>query len=176
MEFDLEKSIEILERTPSVLKLLLSGLHNDWIINNEGGDSWSPFDIVGHLIHGEKTDWVVRTKIILSDTGDKKFEPFDRFAQFEKSKGKSLQELLNEFDKLREENISFITGLNISEQMLDKTGIHPEFGNVTLRQLLAAWTAHDLSHIAQAARVMAKQYKEASGPWVEYLPIMNPHP
>ena len=173
MDFNVSKSLEILERTPAVLQTLLSGLSDKWIMNNEGANTWSPYDIIGHLIHGEKTDWVTRAKIILSGSGDKNFVPFDRFAQFENSRGKSLKELLDEFAELREENIKFISSLNINEQMLNKTGIHPEFGNVTLRQLLAAWTAHDLGHIAQITRVMAKQYKEETGPWVKYLPVLN---
>lgn len=173
MDFDLNKSLDILERTPTVLRNLLSGLSDDWVMNNEGGDSWCPYDIIGHLINGEKTDWIPRAKIILSGTRDKKFVPFDRFAQFEKSKAKSLNELLNEFEILRSENLNYVRSLNINNEILNKTGIHPEFGTVTLRQLLAAWAAHDLGHIAQIARVMAKQYKDAVGPWIAYLPVMT---
>jgi hypothetical protein len=173
MDFNLDKSLEILERTPAVLQTMPGGLSGEWIFNNEGENTWSPYDIIGHLIHGEKTDWVVRTKIILSDEKDKTFIPFDRFAQFKNSEGKSMQELLDEFAVLRKENLDYIKRLGINEEMLNKTGIHPEFGTVTLRQLLAAWTAHDLNHIAQIARVMAKQYKHETGPWLKYLPLLN---
>ncbi len=173
MKFNINKSLEILQKTPAVLQVMLCELSDDWIKNNEGENSWSPYDIVGHLIHGEKTDWVERTKIILSDSKDKTFLPFDRFAQFENSKDKSLLDLLDEFAVLREENLKYIRRLELNEKMLDKKGTHPEFGDVTLRQLLAAWTAHDLGHIAQIARVMAKHYKDETGPWVKYLPVLN---
>lgn len=173
MNFSFNKSIEILERTPKVLELMLENLSDEWTMNNEGPETWSPYDVLGHLIHGEQTDWITRTKIILSDSPDKAFKPFDRFAQFEESRGKSLTNLLDEFKKARKENLKFLKGLNLSEEDLDRTGIHPKFGDITLRQLLSTWTIHDLSHIAQIARVMSKQYKEAVGPWVEYLPILQ---
>jgi len=164
MDFNLNKTIEILERTPAVLATLLHGLSDDWIKNNEGHDTWSPYDVVGHLIHGERTDWVARMEIILLEHGDKKFEPFDRLAQFHESAGKSLHDLLEEFTILRAANIEIIRSKNISEPDLQKTGIHPSFGTVTLKQLLSTWAVHDLDHIAQVARVMAKQYKQAVGP------------
>jgi|SRR3954470_22958486 len=173
MDFNLIKSIEILSRTPLVLETLLNDLHDDWTKNNEGAETWSAYDIVGHLIHGEKTDWMVRTEIILSNTSDKTFEPFDRFAQFENSKGKSLKQLLDEFKELRKKNIAQLLEKKISESDLSKTGIHPAFGNITLSQLLATWVAHDLGHIAQITRVMAKQYTSAVGPWKEYLPVLG---
>jgi hypothetical protein len=173
MEFNLNKSIEILSRTPFVLKSLLENLSEDWTKNNEGGDSWSPYDIIGHFIHGEKTDWIARAKIILNDGGNKNFEPYDRFAQFKESKGKSLHELLNEFSTLREENIKTLKSFNIDDEKLGLEGIHPKFGNVTLKQLLSTWVIHDLTHIAQISRVMAKQYKEEMGPWVEYFRLIR---
>lgn len=173
MEFNLSKSIEILSRTPLVIETLLENLHEDWIKNNEGPETWSPYDIVGHLIHGEKTDWMIRTEIILSNQSDKTFESFDRFAQFESSKGKSLKQLLREFKLLREKNIKQLVDKHISPTDLVKKGIHPAFGEVTLAQLLSTWVAHDLGHIAQMTRVMAKQYKEAVGPWKQYLPILE---
>lgn len=173
MNFTINKSIEILDRTPKVLTTLLLDLSPAWTSANEGGETWSAFDIVGHLIHGEKTDWIPRAKIILSNTEPKAFEPYDRFAQFEESKGKSLKDLLVEFDMLRKKNIDFLKSLNIKDEQLDEKGIHPAFGEVTLRQLLATWVAHDLNHIAQIARVMAKQYKENVGPWVAYLKVLN---
>lgn len=173
MDFDLNKSIEILERTPSVIETLLKDISDDWAFNNEGEDTFSPFDVVGHLIHGEKTDWVTRMLIILSDSHDKAFQPYDRFAQFEESKGKSMDQLLAEFKTLRQQNLAILKAKNVSAEDLAKTGIHPKFGAVTLQQLLATWTIHDLSHIAQITRVMCKQYKSAVGPWVDYLPILT---
>ena len=173
MEFNLNKSLEILSRTPVVLMSLLENLSEDWIKNNEGGDSWSPYDIVGHLIHGEKTDWIARAKIILSDGGNKKFEPYDRFAQFKESEGKSLKELLYEFSVIREENIKILKSFNIDDGKLGLEGIHPKFGNITLKQLLSTWVIHDLAHIVQISRVMAKQYKTEIGPWVEYFRLMG---
>lgn len=165
--------MEVLERTPAVLKSLLENLSQEWTESNEGEDTWSAYDIVGHLIHGESTDWIERTKIILSDSSDKKFKPFDRFAQFEESKGKSLSDLLIEFENLRMQNIAILKSLNLSDKDLIKKGIHPVFGEVTLSQLLSTWVVHDLNHIAQIARVMAKQYKTEVGPWIEYLRILN---
>jgi uncharacterized damage-inducible protein DinB len=173
MDFNLTKSLEILERTPQVLTTLLTGLSTEWIQNNEGGESWSPYDVIGHLIHGEKTDWLVRTEIILSDKANKTFALFDRFAQFEESKGKTISQLLNEFQELRNTNLAALKSKNTTSADLQKTGTHPAFGTVTLEQLLATWVAHDLGHIAQIARVMAKQYKEEVGPWLEYLPILS---
>lgn len=173
MTFNLTKSIEILERTPLVLKTLLTGLSNDWIHNNEGEETWSAFDVMGHLIHGEKTDWLVRTELILSDKPDKTFAPFDRFAQFEESKGKTTSQLLQEFEQLRTKNLELLKSKAIASEDLHKTGIHPAFGAVTLEQLLACWVAHDLGHIAQISRVMAKQYKDEVGPWRNYLPILD---
>jgi len=171
--FNLIEVMEILERTPAVLISLLSGLSDRWIYNNEGGESWNPYDIVGHLIHGEKKDWIQRTNIILEYGEDKPFEPFDRFAQFKDSVGKTLNDLLEEFTKLRKENIEVLNNLNLDEKDLNKKGIHPEFGNVTLKQLLSTWVVHDLSHIRHISRVMAKQYKNEIGPWEKYLRVIN---
>jgi hypothetical protein len=173
MEFDLEKSIEILSRTPDVLETLLSGLSDQWIFNNEGEDTWSPYDVLGHLIHGEKTDWVTRMELILSDGAEKTFKPFDRFAQFEESKGKNLSQLLEEFKSVRKINLEILESKKITIEDLSRKGIHPVFGEVTLQQLLATWTAHDLGHIGQIVRVMAKQYATEVGPWQEYLPILH---
>jgi len=173
MNFSLSKSIEILERTPDVLIVLLKNISPDWTSNNEGGESWSAYDIVGHLIHGEKTDWIPRMEIILSDIQDKRFELFDRFAQFEDSKGKSLTQLLDEFKSLRQKNIEFLRSSTLTDNDFEKTGIHPAFGEITLSQLLSTWTVHDLNHIAQISRVMAKHYMKDVGPWVEYLKILQ---
>ncbi len=173
MNFDLEKSIEILGQTPEVLNLWLKNLSDEWISKNEGAETWSVYDVVGHLIHGEKTDWIPRLNIIISNAETKVFDPFDRFAQFENSKGKSLEALLKEFTMLRQNNIKILKGLNLKEKDFDLTGIHPDFGKVTLRELLSTWTVHDLSHIAQMARIMAFQYKEAVGPWINYIGLIN---
>lgn len=171
MQFELEKAIPILERTPRVLRLFLEDLPTEWIHSNEGENSWSPYDIIGHFIHGEKTDWIERTKIILN--GSKTFQPFDRFAQFENSKGKSLNQLLDEFEQLRADNLKELASLQLTSDSFTLEGVHPEFGTVTLQQLLATWVTHDLGHIAQIARVIAKQYKEEVGPWLAYIPILN---
>jgi hypothetical protein len=173
MEFSLSKSIEILERTPEVLFHELQNLHPDWTSGNEGADTWSAYDVIGHLIHGDKTDWIARAEIILSDKSEKHFESFDRFAQFEESKGKSLSQLLDEFKTIRASNIERLRKLRITDADLKKTGIHPSFGEVTLAQLLATWVVHDLDHISQISRVMAKQYKEEVGPWIAYLKILR---
>ena len=173
MDFNLKKSIEILERTPQVLQDLLQNLSKDWIHSNEGGESWSVFDFIGHLIHGEKTDWMERTHIILDNSENKTFQSFNRLAQFKNSKGKSLSNLLNEFSELRNKNIVKLKALNLEETQLSMKGIHPELGEVNLKQLLATWVTHDLGHIAQMARVMAKQYQKEVGPWNAYIPILN---
>jgi uncharacterized damage-inducible protein DinB len=173
MQFTLTKSFEILERTPAVLHTLLDDLSPAWTEENEGSDTWSVYDIVGHLIHGEKTDWMPRAELILSDQTDKTFESFDRFAQFEASKGKSLAQLLNEFKQLRAGNVAQLRAKAITREQLEATGTHPAFGKVTLAQLLATWVVHDLNHLGQISRVMAKQYKAAVGPWVAYLGILQ---
>ena len=173
MKFSLPSSISVLERTPLILEQMLKDLPDEWIINNEGKDTWSPYDVVEHLIHGEKTDWIPRMEIILSDKGDKRFVPFDRFAMMSESKKKFLTELQEEFKSLRKKSLEILISKKLTEKDLNKIGIHPEFGEVTLRQLLATWVAHDLGHIAQISRVMAKQYKEETGPWIKYLRVLN---
>ncbi len=173
MKFSIDKALEILERTPDVLISLLQDLSEDWTHCNEAGESWSAYDVVGHLIHGEKTDWITRTEIILSDAKEKTFASFDRFAQFEASKGKSMSQLLAEFKDLRQHSLERLKAFNISESDLDEQAAHPELGPVTMRQLLATWVTHDLGHIAQITRVMAKQYKDEVGPWSAYIPIVN---
>jgi hypothetical protein len=173
MHFKLDESYQILERTPAVLKTLLSNLEDDWIKNNEGQETFSPYDVIGHLIHGEKTDWTARTKMILEFGLSKPFEPYDRFAQYEESKGKMLHQLLDEFERVRNDNVAWLESLNLSETDLDKKGMHPKLGEVTLRNLLATWVVHDLTHIAQITRVMAKQYKEEMGPWPEFFRILS---
>lgn len=173
MDFNLEKSLQLLERTPAVLKLLLNGLDDDWTKNNEGGETWSPYDVVGHLLHGEVTDWIPRLEKILTDKGDKNFVPFDRFAQFKESEGKPLAQLLDEFAAARARNLAILKSKDITVADYQKTGVHPVFGDVTLGQLLSTWTVHDLSHINQITRVMAKQYRTATGPWIEYLSVLS---
>ena len=173
MRYSVEKSIEILETTPAVLKALLSGIHEDWLMNNEGPETFSPYDVIGHLIYGEKTDWVPRAKIILEFGLSKPFTPWDRFAQYEESEGKTLQQLLDEFEIVRGENMIWFKSLSLTEADLDKKGMHPQLQEVTLRNLLATWVVHDLTHIAQITRVMAKQYKEDMGPWPEFFRILN---
>jgi len=171
--FNLNQAAEILERTPSVLIDMLEGISDAWAKQNEGPDTWSPYDIVGHLIYGEKTDWIPRMEIILSDHKDKRFEPFDRFAMFHESEGKSLSTLLNEFKTLRQENVRKLRAHFGLFRHYNDVGVHPDFGEVTLGQLLSAWVVHDLNHIGQIARVMANQYKEDVGPWIAFLSILR---
>jgi len=173
MKYSFETAFEILERTPRVLSSLLRGLDENWVMNNEGADTFSPFDVVGHLLHGEKTDWAIRIRSILELGTAMPFEPYDRFAQYEESKGKNLLQLLDEFEQLRNENLTWLKSLELNEADLDKKGMHPSLGEVTLRNLMATWVVHDLTHIAQITRVMAKQYKEDIGPWTEFFRILN---
>jgi len=173
MKFETEKAYPVLDRTPVVLFSLLAGLDKQWIINNEGPETFSPFDVVGHLIHGEKTDWPNRVLLILEKGTSSPFIPYDRFAMYKESEGKSLDQLLKEFKELRKKNMEWMRSLNLSEQDLAKKGIHPNFGEVTMSQLISAWVVHDLTHIAQISRVMGKQYKEAVGPWVAFLRVLN---
>jgi hypothetical protein len=173
MDFDLAEAVPLLERTPATLRTLLAGLPSAWTDANEGPDTWSPFDVVGHLIQGERTDWIPRARMILEEGRSRAFEPFDRFAQFRDSEGKSLAELLDEFERLRAASLATLKGWKLTDEQLSLEGEHPVFGAVTLRQLLATWTAHDVSHVGQIARVMAKQYRDAVGPWRAYLPIMD---
>lgn len=173
MDYNLTEGVAVLERTPSVLRSMLGGLPDVWIERDEGPETWSPFVIVGHLIHGERTDWIPRARIILEQAPDRRFTPYDRFAQFRESAGKPLATLLDELADLRAQNLATLRDWRLSNSDLDLTGEHPEFGSVTLRQLLATWVAHDLGHVAQIARVMAKQYRDAIGPWRAYLPIVD---
>jgi len=173
MDFDLTAGVAVLERTPHTLRAMLAGLPPAWSDATEGPETWSPYVIVGHLIHGERTDWMKRARIILAQGPERRFTPYDRFAQFRESQGKSLEELLDELARLREENLATLAGWRLTDAQLALEGEHPEFGPVTLRQLLATWVAHDLGHVAQTARVMAKQYREAVGPWRAYLPVLD---
>lgn len=173
MEFQLTHAVEILERTPAAFRALLGGLAKEWTDPNEGPDTFSAFDNVGHLIHGERTDWIPRARIILAQGADRRFEPYDRFAQYRESQGKSMAELIEEFARLRAENLATLREWQLTDRELALEGEHPGLGQVTLRQLLAAWVAHDLGHLAQTARVLAKQYREAVGPWRAYLPVLD---
>jgi hypothetical protein len=173
MDFDLNHALEVLERTPAVFRALLGGVSQAWTAPNEGPETFSAFDNVGHLIHGERTDWIARARIILAQGEDRTFAPYDRFAQYRESEGKSMADLLDEFARLRAGNLAILRGWNLTDRELALRGEHPALGTVTLRQLLATWAAHDLGHLAQTARVMAKQYRDAVGPWRAYLPVMD---
>ncbi len=173
MEFQLDQAVEILRRTPATLNSLLRHLPEEWSLSNEGPESWSPFDVVGHLIHAEEADWIPRARIILEYGEKRAFEPFDRFAMLEKSVDKSLSDLLKRFEWLREESLKELGGMNLTPEMLGKRGKHPELGVVTLGQLLSTWVVHDLGHVGQVVRVMAKQYTEAVGAWRAYLPVLG---
>ena len=169
--FTVELGLEILERTPAVLRAWLGGLSPEWLAANEGPDTWNPFDVVGHLIHGERTDWMARADIILGGGGT--FATFDRLAQFRESEGKSLAQLLDEFGEVRRANVARLRSLSLTDADLQKPGTHPKFGTVTLRQLLSTWVAHDLDHLMQISRVMGKQLTQDVGPWTEYLRIVR---
>jgi hypothetical protein len=173
MKSDLAKTIAILERTPSVLTAMLKGLPDEWVMNNEGLDTFSPYDVVGHLLHGEKADWPDRVRMIIEHGPSKTFIPYDRFAMYEESKGKSLAQLLEEFAVLRKKNVEWLQSLQLTDEDLGKKGMHPNFGEVTQDQLISTWAVHDLTHIAQIGRVMAKQYKTEIGPWSAFFRVLE---
>lgn len=171
--FVMEEGVAILARTPATLDALLRGLPDGWIAAHEGGETWSPYDVVGHLIHGERTDWMPRVRTILEHGDTKTFETFDRLAQFVASKGRTLGSLLDEFAALRNDNLRELEALHLTEADLARRGQHPALGVVTLGQLLATWVAHDLDHVVQIARVLAKQYSDEVGPWRAYLRVIS---
>jgi hypothetical protein len=173
MDFDLRDGHAVLARTPHALRAMLDGLPAAWTTATEGPETWSPYDVVGHLVHGERTDWIPRARLILAQGAERTFAPFDRFAQFHESEGKSLAMLLDELTALRTANLATLDGWRLTDAQLALEGEHPALGRVTLRQLLATWVAHDLGHVAQVARVMAKQYRDAVGPWRAYLSIVE---
>ena len=173
MTFDFDAAVPILSRTPAVLDVWLRDLPVEWTAGTEGPDTWSAFDVVAHLIHGERTDWIPRVEHVLAHGDSIPFPPFDQHGHLEWSKGKSLPELLDTFAALRAENLKRLAAFQFTAADLDRFGLHPEFGRVTLRQLLSTWTAHDLNHIFQIARVMGRQYSEAVGPWRRYLKIIG---
>jgi hypothetical protein len=175
MDFDLDRSIEVLARTPAVFKALLSGVSDAWTRTNEGPETFSPFDVVGHLIDGEETDWISRAQIILARGADPRFVPYDRFRHRARNVGRTLESLLDEFARLRAANVDLLRSWRLTSADLELPGVHPTFGRVTLRQLLATWVVHDLGHVAQAARVMSKQYRDAVGPWIAFLPVLTDH-
>jgi hypothetical protein len=176
--FSVAEATAILRRTPATLDTLLRGLPDAWVRGNEGRthegkESWSPFDIVGHLIAGERTDWMPRARIILEHGEARPFDPFDRFAQEKESRGNSLEQLLDEFARLRKQNLAALQGLNLQPEDLTRRGRHPALGAVTLAELLATWAVHDLTHVHQLSRVMAHQYRDAVGPWSLYLGVLQ---
>ena len=173
MSHDLGDTIALLERTPAALDALLRGLPDAWTMRNEGEGTWTAFDIVGHLIHGERTDWMTRTRLILEHGESRPFERFDRLAQESASRGRTLGELLDEFARLRAGNLRDLRALDLQPSDLERRGVHPTFGSVTLSQLLATWAAHDLTHLHQLSRVMAHQYRETVGPWTAFLGVMQ---
>ena len=173
MEFELQHAIELLSRTPATLNSMLRDIPEGWLVQNEGAETWSPYDIVGHLIHGEETDWIPRARMILQHGETRAFEPFDREAMFETSQGKSIAELLDTFTLRRNESLRELNEMNLTPSLLEKRGKHPELGIVTLQQLLATWVVHDLGHVRQIVRVMSKQYRDAVGPWRAYLSILG---
>lgn len=175
MEFDLDLAGRVLARTPDTLSALLRGLPDPWIRSTEGPDTFSPFDVVGHLIDGEETDWIPRARIILAGGPDPRFAPYDRFRHRTRNTGRTLDSLLDELARLRAANLDELRSWRLNPAALDLPGIHPTLGSVTLRQLLAAWVVHDLGHIAQVTRVMAKQYRDGVGPWVPFLPVLTDH-
>jgi hypothetical protein len=171
--FQMDEAVAVLARTPAVLDALLRGLPEGWTNAHEGGETWSPFDVVGHLIHCERADWILRARIILEHGESRTFDPFDRFAQFKESEGKTLDGMLDEFAALRAGCLRDLASMHLTDADLDRRGRHPAFGEVTLGQLLATWTAHDCGHISQIVRVMARQYTDAVGPWKQYLSILS---
>jgi hypothetical protein len=171
--FSLDDAIPVLRATPQVLRAWLADLPDGWTKTNEGPDTWSPYDIVGHLIHGERTDWIPRLELLLAHGDAKSFTPFDRFAQFQESRGKSLLDLLDTFGDLRQANLNRLESHRLQPSDFERRGRHPELGPVNLGQLLATWVVHDLNHLAQIARVMGRQYTTAVGPWIEYLPLLR---
>lgn len=175
-EFALDEAVAILAETPKVLDALLRPLPEPWVHVHEGGESWSPYDVVGHLIHGERTDWIPRARRIVEHGESLPFEPFDRLAQFGDSAGKSLAELLDEFARRRAQSLLDLRALGLRPEDLERRGRHPALGSVTLRELLATWVAHDLDHLQQIARVLARQYADQVGPWRAYLRIISGQP
>ncbi|HEY3743287.1 MAG TPA: DinB family protein [Bryobacteraceae bacterium] len=173
MTFNLPDATALLARTPKMLDVLLRGLPDVWVRNNEGKDTWSVFDVLGHLIVTERTDWIPRLRILLEHGETRPFDPIDRFAQLKENQGKSLEQLLDEFAVVRKQNLDYLGSLALEQSDFDRRGMHPKLGSVTLSQLLATWAAHDLTHLHQISRIMAHQYRDAAGPWSAYLGVMQ---
>jgi hypothetical protein len=173
MEHDLQNTVSLLARTPVVLNALLRDLPEAWTLRNEGENTWSAFDVVGHLIYGERTDWMQRARIVLQFGEIRTFEPFDRLGQVREIQGSSMGQLLDEFTRLRAENLDELRDLKLGREELALRGRHPALGVVTLSELLATWAVHDLTHLHQISRVMAHQYREAVGPWSRYLGVLQ---
>lgn len=173
MEFDLEKAAGVLRNTPGIVRAMVTGLSDEWTASSGDQGDWGVFDVVGHLVHADETDWIPRAEVILAQGADRDFPPFDRFGQFDKARGKTLAQLLEDFDAVRKECLATLQGWKLTDEQLDLRGVHPEFGEVTLGQLLATWVVHDLTHIRQIATIMAKKYENAVGPWKAYLSILK---
>ena len=173
MQQDLSQTMALLASTPATLNAFLRGLPDSLTRQNEGGKTWSAYDVVGHLVYAERADWMPRVKIILEFGETRVFEKFDRLGQVKESQGKSLEQLLDEFARIRAENLNELRALNLQEDDLTRRGQHPSLGPVTLSQLLATWAAHDLTHLHQLSRIMAHQYREAVGPWSAYLGVLQ---
>jgi hypothetical protein len=173
MEYSLDQTISLLTRTPPTLNVLLRDLPESWTLRTEGPDTWSVFDVIGHLIHAERTDWMPRARTILQFGETRPFPSFDRSGHAQETQGKSLPQLLDEFVRVRSENLDALRALRLSPEDLERRGRHPAFGTVTLSQLLATWAAHDLTHLHQISRIMAQQYRQAVGPWSAYLGVMQ---
>lgn len=173
MQQDLQHTLSLLARTPATLDALLRELPDAWTRQNEGENTWSAYDVVGHLIHGDRTDWMPRARRILEFGETRAFEPFDRLAQNRESQGKSLPELLDEFTRLRAKNLDELRAMNLRPEDMERRGLHPALGSVTLAELLATWAAHDLTHMHQISRIMAHQYRQAVGPWSRFLGVMQ---
>jgi hypothetical protein len=173
MKFDLERSIEVLSTTPGTVRVLLSDLSAEWTASKGDRDNWEPFDIIGHYIYAEEADWIPRAKVILAQADDRTFPPFDRYGQFERPDDESLADRLDEFERIRNENIEILRSWELVDEELELKGVHPQFGEVSLSELIATWVVHDLTHIRQIARSMARRYEKAVGPWKEYLSILK---
>jgi uncharacterized damage-inducible protein DinB len=172
MQFNLPQAIQLLERTPAIAEAMLSGLEEAWLTNNEGGDTWNATDVIAHLIHGEKTDWMPRINLVLTDN-HAHFTPYDMDGYKQERKGKTINQLLDEFKELRKNNLLQLQSMAITNEQLTRTGQHPALGTVTLQQLLAAWVVHDQTHIYQLSRLLAKQYEEAVGPWKQFMGVLG---
>jgi hypothetical protein len=173
MEHNLQQTMSLLTRTPAALNALLRGLPETWTMRNEGEGSWSVFDVVCHLIDGERVNWLPRARMLLQSGESRTFEAFDRLGHLREGRGKSLEQLLDEFARLRSENLGELSALNLRQEDLERRGRHPAFGVVTLSELLATWATHDLTHLHQISRIMAHQYRNAVGPWSAYLGVLQ---